>query len=151
MFFLKEMGYYLITNYLKQGIIECLLHCFYHPNLSDLDFIIYGKENVNKLCEALEILYNEDTSLRNEFDNMKAVELKEWKFTNYSLKEYLWHQRRKMIYAYFDSPDTQRVVKAEFEPVKIWTDDVNTYNPFMRIFHLGWIKAVAKIKEDKDR
>jgi predicted nucleotidyltransferase len=55
-----------------------------------------------------------------------------------------------MIYAYFDSPDAGRVVKAEFEPVKTWTENVNTYNPFARISHVGWIKAVAEITDDKD-
>jgi predicted nucleotidyltransferase len=132
------------------GVFGSLLHGFYHPNFSDLDFIVYGKENMNRLCEALETLYREDPSLRNEFDHMKAVETKDWKFVNYSLKEYLWHQRRKMIYAYFDSEDAGRVVKAEFEPVKAWTENVNVYNPFTRIFHVGWIKAVAEITDDED-
>jgi len=132
------------------GVFGSLLHGFYHPNFSDLDFIVYGKENMNKLCEALETLYREDPSLRNEFDHMKAVESKDWKFVNYSLKEYLWHQRRKMIYAYFDSKDAGRVVKAEFEPVKTWKENVNEYNPFTRIFHVGWVKAVVEITDDKD-
>jgi predicted nucleotidyltransferase len=132
------------------GVFGSLLHGFYNPNFSDLDFIVYGKENMNRLCEALETLYREDPCLRNEFDSMKAVEAKDWKFMNYSLKEYLWHQRRKMIYAYFDSEDAERVVKAEFEPVKTWTENVNEYDPFTRIFHVGWIKAVAEITDDKD-
>ena len=132
------------------GVFGSLLHGFYHPNFSDLDFIVYGKENMDRLCEALETLYREDPSLWNEFDSMKAVESKDWKFLNYSLEEHLWHQRRKMIYAYFDSPDAGRVVKAEFEPVKTWTENVNTYNPFARISHVGWIKAVVEITNDKD-
>ena len=44
------------------GVFGSLLHGFYHPNFSDLDFIVYGKENVNKLCGALENLYREDPS-----------------------------------------------------------------------------------------
>jgi predicted nucleotidyltransferase len=132
------------------GLFGSLLHGFYHPNFSDLDFIVYGRQNMNKLCEALETLYREDNCLQNEFDSMKAVAGKDWKFVNYSLKEYLWHQRRKMIYAYFDSEDAGRVVKAEFEPVKAWTENVNEYNSFTRIFHVGWIKAVAEITDDKD-
>jgi predicted nucleotidyltransferase len=132
------------------GVFGSLLHGFYHPNFSDLDFIVYGKENLNRLCEALETLYREDPCLRNEFDRMKAVDAKDWGFVNYSLKEYLWHQRRKMIYAYFDSEDAGRVVKAEFEPVKTWTEICNEYNPFTRIFHVGWIKAVAEITDDKN-
>jgi len=132
------------------GVFGSLLHGFYHPNFSDLDFIVYGKENVNRLCEALETLYREDSALRNEFDSMKAVESKDWKFANYSLEEYIWHQRRKMIYAYFNSEDAGRVVKAEFEPVKEWKEICNEYNPSTRISHVGWIKAVAEITDDKD-
>jgi len=132
------------------GVFGSLLHGFYHPKLSDLDFIVYGRKNMNRLCEALETLYREDPCLRNEFDHMKAVESKDWKFLNYSLEEYLWHQRRKMIYAYFDSRDAGRVVKAEFEPVKAWKENVNEFNNFARISHAGWIKAVAEITDDKD-
>jgi predicted nucleotidyltransferase len=132
------------------GVFGSLLHGFYHPNFSDLDFIVYGKENMDRLCEALETLYREDPSLRNEFDSMKAVESKDWKFLNYSLEEYVWHQRRKMIYAYFDSPDAERVVKAEFEPVKGWKEICNEYSPSTRIFHVGWIKAIVEITDDRD-
>ena len=132
------------------GVFGSLLHGFYHTDFSDLDFIVYGKKNMGKLCEALENLYRKDPSLRNEFDHMKAVESKDWKFVNYSLKEYVWHQRRKMIYAYFDSKDTGRVVKAEFEPIKTWRENVNEFNNFARISHVGWIKAVVEITDDKD-
>lgn len=132
------------------GVFGSLLHSFYHPNFSDLDFIIYGKENMDKLCKTLETLYKEDPCLRNEFDYMKAVESKDWKFVNYSLEEYVWHQRRKMIYAYFDSPDAKRVVKAEFEPVKNWKENVNKFNNFSRISYVGWIKAVAQITDDTE-
>jgi predicted nucleotidyltransferase len=132
------------------GVFGSLLHGFYHPKFSDLDFIVYGKENMDRLCGALETLYRDEPALRNEFDSMKAVAGKDWKFLNYSLEEYVWHQRRKMIYAYFNSEDAGRVVKAEFEPVKDWTEICNEYNPFTRIFHVGWIKAVAEITDDKD-
>ncbi len=131
------------------GVFGSLLHGFYHPSYSDLDLIIYGKENINKLIDALECLYKDDTSLRNEFDRMKAVESKDWKFINYSLKEYVWHQRRKMIYVYFYSKDARRVIKAEFEPVKSRKENSNEFNKFARIFHVGWIKAVAEVTEDK--
>ena len=132
------------------GVFGSLLHGFYHPNFSDLDFTVYGRDNLNRLCETLEELYREDNCLRNEFDSIKAVATKGWKFVNYSLKEYLWHQRRKLIYAYFDSEDAGRVVKAEFEPVKDWKEIYNEYSPFTRIFYVGWIKAIAEITDDKD-
>jgi predicted nucleotidyltransferase len=132
------------------GIFGSLLHGFHNPKFSDLDFIIYGKDNINKLCNGLATLYKNDPSLRNEFNHIKAVESKNWKFVNYSLKEYLWHQRRKMIYAYFNSEDAKRIVKAEFEPVKKCTENVNSYNSFTRIFHDGWIKAIVEITNDAD-
>ncbi|MCW8802212.1 MAG: hypothetical protein OQK81_02545, partial [Candidatus Bathyarchaeota archaeon] len=86
----------------------------------------------------------------NEFDFMSAVESKDWKFINYSLEDYLWHQRRKMIYAYFESKNACRVVKAEFEPVKDWTENVDGFNNFARIYHVGWIKAIVEITDDKE-
>ena len=132
------------------GVFGSLLHGFYHPSFSDLDFVVYGRQNVDRLCAALETLYSEDSCLRNEFDTMKAVESKDWRFVNYSLEEYRWHQQRKMIYGYFDSPDAGRVVKAEFEPVKSWSENVDCFNQFARIFHVGWIKAVAEITDDSD-
>jgi predicted nucleotidyltransferase len=133
------------------GVFGSLLHGFYHPNFSDLDFIIYGRDNLTRLCLTLKELYNEeDNCLQNEFHNMKAVSGKDWKFTNYSLKEYIWHQRRKMIYAYFDSKDARRVIKAEFEPVKEWKEISNEYSPFTRIFHVCWIKAIVEITDDVD-
>jgi predicted nucleotidyltransferase len=132
------------------GVFGSLLYGFYHPSFSDVDFIVYGKENLTKLCEALEYLYRNDASLMNEFDHMKAVESKDWKFINYSLKDYVWHQRRKMIYAYFDSKDARRIVKAEFEPVKSWEENSDEFNQFSRIFHIGWIKAIAEVIDDKD-
>ena len=55
-----------------------------------------------------------------------------------------------MIYAYFNSKDAGRVVKTEFEPVKTWTENVNQFNNFSRIFHVGWIKAIVEITEDKE-
>jgi len=130
------------------GVFGSLLHGFYHPNFSDLDLIVYGREKLRKLCEALEDLYLEDDSLRNEFDSEKAIEGKNWQFVNYSPEEYLWHQRRKMIYGLFKTKG--RVVKAEFEPVKEWEEICNEYNKDTRIINVGWIKAVAEITDDDD-
>lgn len=132
------------------GVFGSLIHGFYHPNFSDLDFTIYGRDNLNRLYETLEELYNEDKELGNEFNDIQAVSGKDWKFINYSLKEYLWHQRRKMIYAYFDSKSAKRVVKVEFEPIKSWNEITNEYSPFTRISHVGWIKAIVEITDDKN-
>lgn len=132
------------------GVFGSLLHGFYHPDFSDLDFTVYGAENMKRLRDGLERLYKEDNGLRNEFDSMEAVSTKDWKFVNYSLNEYVWHQKRKMIYAYFDSQDANRVVKAEFEPVKDYKEINNEYSPFIRTWHEGWIKAEVEITDDND-
>jgi predicted nucleotidyltransferase len=130
------------------GVFGSLLHGFYHPNFSDLDLIVYSREKLSRLNEVLEGLYREDDSLQNEFDSKKAIEGKNWQFMNYSPEEYLWHQRRKMIYALFRTKC--RVIKAEFEPVKDWGEICNEYNKNTRIANVGWIKAVAKITDDND-
>ena len=132
------------------GVFGSLLHGFYHPKFSDLDLIVYGREKLRRLCETLEDLYHEEIFLRNEFENEKALEGKLWKFVNYSPKEYLWHQRRKLIYALFERKEAGRGVKTEFEPVKDWKEICNEYNPDTRILKRGWIKAVARITNDKD-
>ena len=132
------------------GVFGSLLHGFYHPRFSDLDLIVYGRQKLRKLCEALQELYNEGDSMLNEFENEKALEGKHWKFKNYSPKEYLWHQQRKMIYALFKHKEGERVLKTEFEPVKNWKEICNEYIPDTRIHKRGWIKAVARVTGDQD-
>jgi predicted nucleotidyltransferase len=130
------------------GVFGSLLHGFYHPKFSDLDLVVYGREKLGRLCETLSELYQE-ASLQNEFENMKAVEGKSWKFVNYSKKEYLWHQRRKMIYALFKDAESGRVIKTEFEPVKDWREICNEYSANTRIVRKGWTKAFARITDDR--
>ena len=137
-------------NYENFGVFGSLLMGFHNPNFSDLDLIIYGKENFDKLVNILETLYKNENSLNNEFDTNESVFSKDWKFLNYSLDEYVWHQKRKMIYAYFSYKDAKRVIKAEFEPVKKLNKHINQFNNFMRISHKGWIKAIVEIVDDKD-
>jgi predicted nucleotidyltransferase len=130
------------------GVFGSLLHGFYHPNFSDLDLIVYGRKKLEKLSKTLEDLFRDDDSLRNEFDSMKAVERKNWMFVNFSLEEYLWHQRKKMIYCLFKTKE--RVIKVEFEPVKDWKEIYNEYDKDTRMTNVGWIKAVAEITGDDD-
>jgi predicted nucleotidyltransferase len=132
------------------GVFGSLLHGFYHPRFSDLDLIVYGRQKLRKLCETLRDLYHEENSLRNEFESEKALEGKRWKFMNYSPKEYLWHQQRKMIYALLKRKEGIRVVKTEFEPVKDLKEIYNEYNPDTRVLKRGWIKAVARVTDDQD-
>ncbi|UCD27085.1 MAG: nucleotidyltransferase domain-containing protein, partial [Candidatus Bathyarchaeota archaeon] len=132
------------------GVFGSLLHGFYHPKFSDLDLIVYGRQKLRKLCEALQELYNEGDSIQNEFESEKALEGKHWKFRNYTPKEYLWHQQRKMIYALFKHKKGERVSKTEFEPVKDWKEICNEYTPNTRIHKRGWIKAIARVTSDRD-
>jgi len=131
------------------GVFGSLLHGFYHPKFSDLDLVVYGREKLGRLCETLNELYQEGGSLENEFENERAIRGKGWKFVNYSPKEYLWHQRRKMIYALFKNEESGRVIKTEFEPVKDWKEICNEYSPNTRIVRKGWTKAIARITDDR--
>jgi len=136
------------TNF---GVFGSLLHNFYNPKFSDLDLIIYGGEELNRLRETLNTLYKEhDSPLLNEFDSMKSVKEKHWKFQNYSLKEYVWHQKRKQVYALFHHKESGRAIKAEFEPVKRWEEIQNEYNANTRIQQKGWIRLLARITNDND-
>ena len=120
------------------GVFGSLLHNFYHPEFSDLDIIIYGEEELRHLRENLSVLYRErDSPLRNEFGSTKSIRGKHWKFQNYSLKDYLWHQKRKQVYTLFHHKESGRIIKAEFEPVKRWEEIQDRYNPDTRIFQKG--------------
>jgi len=132
------------------GVFGSLLHSFYHPKFSDLDFTIYGKRKLDRLSEALGELYQGGGPLQNEFDSEDAIKGKSWRFLNYSPKEYLWHQRRKMVYALFADKESGRVIKTEFEPVKDWDEICNEYGQDARIMKRGWIKALARITEGYD-
>jgi predicted nucleotidyltransferase len=131
------------------GVFGSLLHDFYHPQHSDLDFTIYGKRQLESLQDTLQQLYSENNSkLENEFSSEDVIKGKTWHFKNYTPKEYVWHQKRKLIYALFKGKT--RTIKTEFEPVKRWEEIHNEYNPKQRITKMGWIKAKARITDDKD-
>jgi predicted nucleotidyltransferase len=133
------------------GVFGSLLHGFYHPNFSDIDLTVYGREKLRELRETLEEFYKENvSSLRNEFESREAIKTKHWRFLNYSLGEYLWHQRRKTIYGLFEDEESERIIKVEFEPVKDWKEICNEYSANTRVINKGWIKAVARITNDCD-
>ncbi|MFQ5758683.1 MAG: nucleotidyltransferase domain-containing protein [Candidatus Bathyarchaeia archaeon] len=132
------------------GVFGSILHGFYHPGFSDLDFIIYGREELRRLRETLGELYQRGGHFRNEFEKEDVVKGKVWNFVNLSPKEYLWHQRRKMIYGLFSDEESGRVIKTEFEPVKDWDEIYNEYSPERRVIKKGWIKATVRITGDRD-
>jgi len=133
------------------GVFGSLLHGFYHPKFSDLDLIVYGRKELRKFCEALEAMYKEKGStLKNEFESIESIKGKQWSFINYSPKEFLWHQKRKTVYALFKDKRSGRTIKTEFEPVKKWSEVQKEYGPKTRILRKCWIKAVVRITDDQD-
>jgi predicted nucleotidyltransferase len=133
------------------GVFGSLLHGFYHPKFSDIDLIIYGHRNAVTLRETLKDLYADTASpLKNEFETEESIREKDWHFQNFSLTEYLWHQRRKLIYALFDDRKSGRIIKTEFEPVRNWNEIRNEYATETRILQKGWTRILARVTEDKD-
>lgn len=133
------------------GVFGSMLHDFHHPKLSDIDLVIYGRTKAARLCETLQRLYKEKGSLlKNEFDTNEAIRGKRWRFQNLSPEEFVWHQRRKMIYALFNHARSGRTIKTEFEPVKDWPEIINDYDPTARIVQKGWVKMTACIMDDSD-
>jgi predicted nucleotidyltransferase len=133
------------------GVFGSLLHGFYHPSFSDIDLIIYGRENLAKLCETLRELYADKPSLFwNEFESGKSIEGKNWRFRNYTPIEFVWHQQRKMIYALFNDEKSGRIVKTEFEPVKDWGEIRDKNISGTKIVQKSWVKILARITEDKE-
>ena len=133
------------------GVFGSLLHGFYDPRFSDIDLIIYGSRNAARLRESLDQLYENGSSpFLNEFMTDEAVKGKTWRFKNYSPKEYVQHQRRKLIYALYKDQESGRTIKTEFEPVKEWDEITNEHNTKTRVEQMGWTKLVARVNDDGD-
>jgi len=134
------------------GVFGSMLHGFHHPKFSDIDFTIYGKAENTKMRQTMAELYSDNSSgLRNEFESEDAMKGKDWRFKNFDVKDFVWHQRRKMIYGlYDDTAASGRVIKAEFEPVKSWSEIKSEYNPQGRIKQKGWVKIKAQVTADDE-
>jgi predicted nucleotidyltransferase len=133
------------------GVFGSMLHGFHHPDFSDIDLLVYGRKENTKMRETLEEVYADRSSdLKNEFGNAQAMRGKQWRFKNFSMSEFLWHQRRKQIYGQLKDTISGRVTKAEFEPVKAWSEISSEYDPEARIIQKGWVKLKARITEDAD-
>ncbi|MBS7620094.1 nucleotidyltransferase domain-containing protein [Candidatus Bathyarchaeota archaeon] len=132
------------------GVFGSIFHGFHSPKFSDIDLIVYGKRELKELREALKSLYSENL-LSNEFDDW-TVEMPplHWNFSNYSKKEYGWHQKRKLIYATRMSKRLGRRVKIEFEPVRRWDEIRNEYEETLKIEKIGTIEATVKVISDED-
>lgn len=134
------------------GVFGSMLHGFHHPKFSDIDFTVYGKSQNAKMRETLSNLYSDKTSgLQNEFESDKAMVGKDWRFVNFDVSDFVWHQRRKMIYGlYNDTAHSGRVIKAEFEPVKAWKEIHSEYSPRTCITRRGWVKMKARVTADDE-
>ncbi len=134
------------------GVFGSMLHGFHHPKYSDIDFTIYGKEENRKIRETNQQLYSDPNSgLSNEFASEDAMKGKRWLFQNFTVEDFVWHQRRKFIYGiYDDRKSSGRIIKAEFEPVKDWNEIRNEYDPDARIIQKGWVKLRARVTADDD-
>jgi predicted nucleotidyltransferase len=103
------------------------------------------------MSETLQALYADDHSgFRNEFETDEAIKGKQWRFKNYSVKEFLWQQKRKLIYGVFDDAKSGRTIKAEFEPVKAWSEIASEYDSSTRILRKDWVKINARVVADND-
>lgn len=134
------------------GVFGSILHGFYNPRFSDLDMVIYGRECLEKLRCILSDLYSRPGSqLMNEFADESSIKGKTWRFKNITPREFLWHQRRKLVYAVFHDKVSGRRIKTEFEPVKSWHEILGErQQPVIGIRQLGWIKAILRITDDRD-
>lgn len=133
------------------GVFGSLLHGFYHPRFSDIDIIVYGRNNLERIRGILQELYADKRSrFSNEFESDSPIRRKFWRFKNISPQEFVWHQRRKLIYGVFYDETSKRTVKVEFEPVKSWSEISNEYGQIKKIAREGWVKAYLRVKNDFD-
>ena len=59
-------------------------------------------------------------------------------------------RRRKQIYGLYDDAASGRTIKAEFEPVKAWSEIQSEYDPRTCITRRGWVKLKARITADDE-
>jgi predicted nucleotidyltransferase len=133
------------------GVFGSMLHGFHHPDYSDIDLIVYGRPQIAKMREVLCELYSDGLSgFGNEFQTEVCMKGKKWRFKNFSVKEFVWHQKRKLIYGLYDDRETGRTIKAEFEPVKDWSEIVSEYTSDTHIVRKDWVRIKARVTDDSD-
>jgi predicted nucleotidyltransferase len=133
------------------GVFGSLLQGFYHPRFSDIDIVVYGRKNLEQIREVLQELYrNKGSRFSNEFEDSSSIRGKVWRFKNISPDEFVWHQRRKLIYGVFHDEASKRAIKVEFEPVKSWNEINNEYSQIKRITREGWVRAYLRVMDDSE-
>ncbi len=134
------------------GVFGSMLHGFHHPKYSDIDLVVYGKKENNAMRKTLEALYaDKNSGFKNEFESEQAMAGKRWRFKNFDVSDFVWHQQRKQIYGLFDDrASSGRVIKAEFEPVKAYNEISSEYDVSGKILVKGWTKLKARVTADDD-
>ncbi len=134
------------------GVFGSMLYGFDHPDYSDIDLIVYGQQQLEKVRQTLSDLYSDGLSgFRNEFETDEPIRDKKWRFKEMTPKEYVWHQKRKLIYAIYDDHlASGRIIKAEFEPVKNWNEITNNYDSKVKITRKDLVKIKARITDDTE-
>jgi predicted nucleotidyltransferase len=133
------------------GVFGSMLHGFHHPDYSDIDLLVYGSKELNKISQVLGDLYSDGLSgFRNEFATPAAMEGKQWRFKHFTIKEFMWHQKRKLIYGLYDDRASGRTIKAEFEPVKNWCEIFSEYSTDAKIVRKSWVRVKARVVADTD-
>ncbi|MBS7655400.1 hypothetical protein KEJ50_02740 [Candidatus Bathyarchaeota archaeon] len=130
------------------GVFGSILHDFYHPSYSDLDFIIYGRKQLLELKDVLKEFYNEKSFMANEFEVLPFKE--KWRFKKLSLKEFFAHQKRKLVYGVLIDKSFNRKIKVEFEPVKSDKEIVNQQIYPLKIKKLGWVSVIGKVINESE-
>ena len=131
------------------GVFGSMLHGFHHPRFSDIDLVVYGIEENRKTRETMQALYEDESSgFKNEFASPQVMEGKRWRFKNFTVGEFVWHQKRKQIYGLFEDSKSGRTIKAEFEPVKAWSEITSEYDSETRILRKDWVKLKARVTSD---
>jgi len=137
------------------GIFGSLLHGFHHPDHSDIDFVVYGRKSLSRLLSVLDDLYQRQSGnivLRNEFDGFHQtyIDQKNWRFTRMSIDEYIFHERRKLIWGSYTDFSTNREIKIEFEPVRTYDEIEDEYSNTEKITSEGWVVVEGEIIDAKD-
>jgi predicted nucleotidyltransferase len=147
----------MVTNHSKLqpsdfGVFGSVLHGFYHPEFSDLDFIVYGRRTSQILRDTLRDIYGfHGSRMANEFDEWtKWAKGRHWYFRDLSIRDFCEQCRRKMIYAIYRSDKLGRGFKVEFEPVKDWSELRGEEDQELRIEKIGWVRAIAEVLDDAD-
>ena len=80
----------------KMGISGSILPGLYNPNISDIDFVIYGLKNHSNVMEAFEDIKKENGILKEiEGEYWKKLYNKRIKDSSLSYEEFKWYENRK--------------------------------------------------------